>query len=343
MSAILKVAVVGATGYTGEELVRILSTHPRVRLAYVSSKDERRQTIQDIYPYLMGTLDLPCRAFKPEEAAAESDLVFLSLPHTVSMKTAPFFLARGKKVIDVSADYRLKDPAQYMEFYGASHEDAANLKQAVYGLPELFRADIPSAKLIANPGCYPTGALLGLLPLLRHGVEWSGACVIDAKSGVTGAGRKASANLIFSEVNENFKAYKVLSHPHEPEIGQVLKSGKLKNTAFAFVPHLLPVDRGILSTLYVPLTNRKEGKRLHELYGDFYGSEPFVQVLPSGKFPELKMVQKTNQCHIGLVWREDLGLAVIVTAIDNLGKGAAGQAVQNMNLLCGFPEKEGLR
>ncbi len=342
MSAPLKVAVVGATGYTGEELIRILAAHPKVRLTYVSSKDDRKQTIQEIYPYLRGSLDLVCHPFKPEDAAAECDLIFLSLPHTVSMKTAPFFLSRGKKVIDISADYRLKEPAQYLEFYGTAHEDAGNLKQAVYGLPELNREAIPGAKLIANPGCYPTGAALGLLPLVKNGIEWTGTCVIDAKSGVTGAGRKASVNLIFSEVNENFKAYKVLTHQHQPEISQSLKSGKLKNTAFAFVPHLLPIDRGILSTIYVPLAQKKDGKKLHELYSDFYGREPFVQVLPAGRFPELKMVHKTNQCHIGLTYRDDLGTAVIVTAIDNLGKGAAGQAVQNMNILSGFSEKEGL-
>lgn len=343
MSQSVKAAVVGATGYTGEELIRILAGHPKVRLTYVSSKDDRKQTIQEIFPYLKGTLDLDCRAFKPEEAAEECDVVFLSLPHTVSMKTAPYFLQRGKRVIDISADYRLKDPAQYLAHYGVAHEDAANLRQAVYGLPELNRDAISDAKLIANPGCYPTGATLGLLPLVRNGIEWTGTCVIDAKSGVTGAGRKASVNLVFSEVNENFKAYKVLSHQHEPEIAQNLKSAKSKNTAFAFVPHLLPIDRGILSTIYVPLSNKKDGKKLQELYADFYGREPFVQVLAAGRFPELKMVQKTNQCHIGIAFREDLGTAVIVTAIDNLGKGAAGQAVQNMNLLFGLPEKEGLR
>jgi N-acetyl-gamma-glutamyl-phosphate reductase len=337
----LKVAVIGATGYTGEELVRILAGHPHVRLAYVSSREDRAQKIQDIFPYLRGRVDLDCRPFRPEDALGAADVFFLSLPHTVSMRTAPALLANGKRVIDVSADYRLPDPALYERHYGEKHADPERLREAVYGLPEFFRDRIRNARLVANPGCYPTSALLGLLPLARAGLAWQGACVIDAKSGVTGAGRKASAALNFSEVNENFRAYKVLAHQHEPEIAEGLKRAGGKG-AFVFVTHLLPLDRGILSTLYFQFPPGTPEKRLRDVFESAYAKERFVRVHAAGRFPGVKDVLRTNQCHIGLALREETGNAVVVSAIDNLGKGAAGQAVQNMNLACGFPEEAGL-
>ncbi|MBI2095563.1 MAG: N-acetyl-gamma-glutamyl-phosphate reductase [Candidatus Omnitrophica bacterium] len=342
MAKKLRVGVVGATGYTGEELVRILCGHPLVELTYASGKETREAKIQDIFPYLKNSVDLPYAAFSFEEAAARCDFVFLSLPHTVSMSVAPAFLKARKKVVDVSADYRLKDAALYETFYKVRHQDAANLERAVYGLPEIHREKIRKAVLVANPGCYPTGAILGVLPGLRHGL-WDGSAVtIDAKSGVTGAGRKAEKSLNFSEVNESFKAYKLFEHQHVPEINQELSGVSGRRTEVVFVPHLLPVNRGILSTIYAPLKKKITGEELLSVYQREYAREPFVKVYAGGALPELKNVAHTNFCDIGLRVHEGKRLAVIVTAIDNLQKGAAGQAVQNMNLMMGFDEKTGL-
>lgn len=337
----IRVGVVGATGYTGEELVRILVRHPRAQIAYVSGKEDRDVRIHEIFPYLRGKLDLECRPLSVEEAVEKTDLVFLSLPHTVSMQQAPLFLKAGKKVIDVSADYRLRDAAVYERFYKTPHKDPAHLREAVYGLPEINREKIRRARLVANPGCYPTGAILGLVPGIRGGWFKPDSVVIDAKSGVTGAGRKADRSLNFSEVNESFKAYKLFEHQHVPEIDQELSRAVRKPVNVVFVPHLLPLNRGILSTIYVRLAKKADTAKLLSVYGRFYKEEPFVQVYPGGRLPELKSVAHTNFCDIGLRVNEAKGLAVIVVALDNLVKGAAGQAVQNMNLVAGFDETAG--
>ena len=338
----VKVAVVGATGYTGEEIVRLLVRHPNVELTYTSGKEDRDIKIQEIFPYLSGKLDLDCKAFNADEAIEKADLVFLSLPHTVSMTVAPLFLKAKKKVIDVSADYRLKDTAVYEKFYKTPHKDTENLKSAVYGLPEINREKIKSAKLIANPGCFPTGAILGVLPGLKKGFFDAASIQIDAKSGVTGAGRKADKNLNFSEVNESFKAYKLFEHQHVPEMDQELSKAAKKPVSVVFVPHLLPLNRGILSTIYVKLAKKTNTQDLIEAYRKFYADEPFVKVYKGGALPELKNVQNTNFCDIGLRVNEAKHLAVIVVAIDNLDKGAASQAVQNMNIMCGLEETAGL-
>ena len=339
----IRVGVVGATGYTGEELVRILVRHPDITLTYVSGKEDRQTKIQDIFPYLRNSVDLECRAFSFEEAVKKADLFFLSLPHTVSMQHAPQFLAAKKKVIDISADYRLADAGLYEEFYKVAHKDKTNLKKAAYGLPEMNREKIRAASLVANPGCYPTGAILGLLPGVKKGLFDLGSVHVDAKSGVTGAGRKADKTLNFSEVNENFKAYKLFEHQHVPEIDQELSRAAHRPVSVVFVPHLLPVNRGILSTIYAKLKKKMTTERLIAVYRQFYAAEPFVKVYAKGALPEIKHVAGTNFCDIGLRVNEAKGLAVIVTAIDNLGKGAASQAVQNMNILCGFEETRGLR
>ncbi len=337
----LRVGIVGATGYTGEEIVRILSKHPHVEITYVSGKEDREIRIQEIFPYLSGRLDLECKAFSQEEATEKTDLVFLSLPHTVSMQAAPLFLKAGKKVIDVSADYRLKDLAVYEKFYKVEHKDPANLKHAIYGLPEINREKIRKASLVANPGCYPTGAILGLLPGIKGGFFDLDRICIDAKSGVTGAGRKAEKSLNFSEVNESFKAYKLFEHQHVPEIDQELSRFSKKEVSVVFVPHLLPINRGILSTMYIPLKKKTTTQDLCTAYQKFYKNEPFVKVYGGGRLPELKHVAHTNFCDIGLKVNEAKSLAVVVAAIDNLTKGAAGQAVQNMNIMSGFDEREG--
>ncbi|MDO8522443.1 MAG: N-acetyl-gamma-glutamyl-phosphate reductase [bacterium] len=338
----IRVGVVGATGYTGEELVRILSRHPRAEVAYVSGKEDRSERIQDIFPYLQNTLDLKCNAFSINEAIGKTDLVFLSLPHTLSMQNAPLFLKAGKKVIDISADYRLQDTKTYEKFYKTPHTDAENLPRAVYGLPELNREKIKRARLVANPGCYPTGSILGTAPGLANGIFDESSIQIDAKSGVTGAGRRADKALHFSEVNESVKAYRLFEHQHVPEIDQALSGVSKKPVSVVFVPHLVPINRGILSTIYVKLSKKMNTEELLALYKKFYEHEPFVKVYGAGHLPEIKYVVHTNFCDIGLKVNEEKNLAVIVTAIDNLGKGAAGQAIQNMNIMSGFEETAGL-
>ncbi|MDO8561974.1 MAG: N-acetyl-gamma-glutamyl-phosphate reductase [bacterium] len=338
----IRVGIIGATGYTGEELVRILSRHPHARVTYVSGKEDRSEKIQNIFPYLKSTLNLSCDALSMEEAIQKTDLVFLALPHTQSMESAPVFLKAGKKVIDVSADYRLEDVKTYEKFYKTAHKDPANLKRAVYGLPELNRAKIKSAKLVANPGCYPTGSILGIAPGLKNGVFDGNSIQIDAKSGATGTGRKADKALHFSEVNESVKAYKLFEHQHVPEIDQALSKVSGKKVSVVFVPHLVPINRGILSTIYVKLAKKMNTESLLAMYKKFYAGERYVNVYDAGLLPEVKNVVHTNQCHIGLRVNEEKKLAVIVTAIDNLQKGAAGQAVQNMNIMSGFEETAGL-
>jgi N-acetyl-gamma-glutamyl-phosphate reductase len=259
-----------------------------------------------------------------------------------SMNIVGPLLKAGKKVIDLSADYRLKKSALYKKWYGAAHKDLKNLRKAVYGLPEIFREKVRKARLIANPGCYPTAALLGLAPLVSiHGSKVQ-SVIIDAKSGVSGAGRKVAEGFMFPFVNENFKAYRVLNHQHTPEIDQYLSVLAGRDMATTFVPHLLPVDSGILETIYVALKEKMSAAQLHTLYRKFYKTETFVRVLDLGKQVELKDVVKTNFCDLALAVSADKRMVVITSVIDNLVKGAAGQAVQNMNLMCGFNETEGL-
>ncbi len=338
----LNVGIVGATGYTGEELVRLLVRHPHVTIRYTSGKEDREVRIQDIFPYLKNSLDLECKALSVKEAIEKCDFVFLSLPHTVSMQYAPFFLKARKRVVDISADYRLENATVYEKFYKTPHRDVENLRQAVYGLPEIHRRQIRSAALVANPGCYSTGAILGLWPGLAADVFRADTLVVDAKSGVTGAGRKADKSLNFSEVNESFKPYKLFEHQHVPEIDQELELALKRKIRIVFVPHLLPINRGILSTIYVRLKKNMTTDDLIGIYQKRYAKEPFVKVYTHGALPEIKNVVRTNFCDIGLRVHPEKSLAVIVTAIDNLNKGAAGQAVQNMNIMCGFDEREGL-
>ncbi|MDD5450261.1 MAG: N-acetyl-gamma-glutamyl-phosphate reductase [Candidatus Omnitrophica bacterium] len=337
----LKVAVVGATGYTGEELVRILASHPKVKVVSLTAKIDAPEKIQDLYPSLLGKIDMTCELPNAEKAARLADFIFLALPHRVSMEIAPVFLKRKKKVIDLSADYRLKKDV-YAKWYGAAHKDAAGLKLAVYGLPEINRNKIKTARLIANPGCYPTSIVLGAAPLFKNDAADNGFVIADSKSGVTGAGRRADIALGFGEVNESLKAYKINEHQHSPEINQELSKLAKKDVAVVFVPHLVPISRGILSTIYVRLKKPLGTARVVEMYKKFYENEPFVRVLEEGKLPQLKDVRGTNLCVMGIKVDAKKGLCIIVSTIDNLTKGAAGQAVQNMNIMCGFKETEGL-
>ena len=336
----INVGIVGATGYAGEELIDILLRHPDARIVSLSAKIDKPQNISEIFPKLKGRIALVCTQPDIKEIISKCHLVFLALPHTVSMEMAPSLLSAGKKVIDLSADYRLKDTKIYAQFYKTKHKDKINLSKAVYGLPELYRAKIKVAQFIANPGCYPTAGILALAPLVAFNLVDFGSIIIDAKSGVTGAGKKVVENFLFSEINEDFKAYKVDTHQHAPEINQELSKLADKRINVTFVPHLLPLNRGILETIYV---KRKKisafggkSKNLISLYKKFYKKEPFVRIREEGDFPKIKDVVHTNFCDIGI--KDSGDTIIIIAAIDNLLKGASGQAVQNMNIMYKFPE-----
>lgn len=339
----LRVGVVGATGYTGEELVKLLISHSDVRLTYLSALVDKPLPISKVFPSLSGRCNLFCENFSFEKAVSKCDLIFLALPHTVSMAIAPKLIKSGKKVIDLSADYRLKNVSLYKEWYGKSHRDKKNLKKFVYGLPELFREKIKTASFIANPGCYPTAAILGILPILISGFAEKDSIIIDSKSGVTGAGRKASLAFFFSEINENFKGYKFDAHQHSPEIEQELSRVSSSRVKVVFCPHLLPLNRGIYETIYVRLNKQIDMAKVIKIYTRFYKQEPFVRVKEDGTLPQIKDVEGTNFCDIGLTLDKSRKLLIISSVIDNLLKGAAGQAVQNLNIMCGFPEEKALK
>lgn len=338
--ATLRVAVLGATGYAGVELLRILLRHPRVRLETITSQQHAGKRIGDIYPSLAGRCDLVLEEIRADKIASQADLAFAALPHETSMDVVAGLVERGRRVIDLSADFRLHDPEVYRRWYRA-HKAPHLLREAIYGLTEIHRKEIRRARLVANPGCYPTGAVLGLAPLFAEKAV-QGTVLIDAKSGVTGAGRSSAVELSFSEVNENFKAYNVGVHRHTPEIEQELGEIAGRRVTVFFAPHLVPMSRGILSTIYVELKKPLDNKQLAKLYGDFYRSEPFIRILPAGSFPQTKDVRGSNDCAIGFCYDARTRRLAVITAIDNLVKGASGQAVQNMNLMCGWPEAEGL-
>jgi len=337
----LKVGIMGVRGYTGEELLKILLRHPEVKVCCLQARVEKPELLSKLLPRFSKQTDLVCADYTPEVMAKGCDVVFLALPHTVSMEAAPKILKRGKRVIDLSADFRLKDIRLYARYYRMEHKAQALLKEAVYGLPEVYRDRIKKAHLVANPGCYPTGVLLGALPLLKKGWVQDSLFVADAKSGVTGAGRSADESLQFTEVNESFKAYRVGEHQHVPEMEQVLEESLRKKVQVVFTPHLVPINRGILSTLYFQLKRSVSTGDLVSLYQESYAKEPFVRVLPEKRFPEVKQVVQTNFCDIGVAVDAQRKSAIVVTALDNLIKGAGGQAVQNLNLLAGFGETVG--
>jgi N-acetyl-gamma-glutamyl-phosphate reductase len=331
------VAVLGATGYAGVELLRLLARHPAVEVTFLSSEQYRDRRAAEVYPFLDGIVDAPLRAPDPDAVAAAAEVVFTALPHGAAAATVREVWRRGRRVIDLSADFRLRDPAVYARWY-AEHPAPELLDGAVYGLPEIYRERIRGARVVAAPGCYPTGALLGLVPLARAGYLRE-TVTIDAKSGTTGAGRGAKVEQLFAEVNENCRPYAIGAHRHGPEIDQELRAAGAAVGAL-LVPHLLPVSRGILSTMYVRVPG--EPPPLGELYERAYAGEPFVVLRGTGTPPELRDVRGTNRCAIGWRWDAASAQAVIVTAIDNLGKGAAGQAVQCLNLMLGLPETTGL-
>lgn len=341
---VIRVGVAGATGYTGIELVRILSRHPGVRLVAGTSEQYQGRALEEVFPHLGGGVGLPAlEPLDPGRLAAACDAVFLALPHGVAGSVVPALLAGGVRVIDLGADFRLRDPEAYRTWYAHEPAPAALLEEAVYGLPELYRQRIPGARLVANPGCYPTSCALAAAPLLRAGLVETRGIVFDSKSGVSGAGRGVSLGVHFSEVNENLKAYSVAgAHRHTPEIEQTLSDLAGEPVRVTFTPHLVPMTRGILTTAYFQLREEASRERVWEVFREFYRGEPFVRVRPPGSLPQTKEVWGSNRCDIGVEVDARTGRVVVVAAIDNLVKGASGQAVQNLNLLFGLDETLGL-
>ncbi len=361
----IRVGIIGVKGYAGEELLKILLKHPEVKITYLSARlDKYPQKVNELFPEIEvitsgEKIKIEIEELNLEKVKKVCDLVFLALPHGVSLEIVAQLVNAGKPVIDLSADYRLNDPEVYEKWYQKKHTHPDLLKKAVYGLPELYRDELRAkskelnkACIIANPGCYPTSAILACAPVLKENLVEPDSIIIDAKSGISGGGKKF-VRIYYPENKNNFKAYNITAHRHQPEIEQELsklqsKSLKSKSLKVTFVPHLLPVERGILSTIYLTVNskqltvNSKTEKKIREIYKNFYADEPFVRILPEGKFPELKNVVTTNYCEINFKLDEAAGRLVVVSAIDNLVKGAAGQAVQNMNLLYGYEEKTGL-
>jgi N-acetyl-gamma-glutamyl-phosphate reductase len=336
-----RIGIIGATGYTGLELLRLLLHHPEVEVTALTSQKYAGVPIDQVFPSLKKNLQLKCEELAADQIVKKIDFIFTAVHHKTAMETVPLFYRQGKRVVDLSADFRLKDPAVYERWY-QKHSAADLLPESVYGLPELHREKIQKAKIVGNPGCYPTGALIGLIPLVKRGMVSFENIVIDSKSGVSGAGRDVVLESLFCEVNEGVKAYKIFEHRHLPEIEQELSEMVQKKVSVTFVPHLIPMDRGILTTTYLILTKKLDTEEVLNTFQEHYQNEPFVRICPKGKLPNTKDVRGSNYCDIGVKVNEADGRAVIVTAIDNLVKGASGGAVQNMNIMLGYPETMGL-
>ena len=336
-------AVIGATGYTGVELIKILVRHRYTRITALTTRQKESLSTRTLIPTLPKDMEHEIRSYSFQEVKRNADVVFLCLPHTEAAITAKKFWDAGKTVIDLSADLRLRQAHDYDQWYGIKHPHPNLLKKSVYGLSEIYREEIRKADLIANPGCYPTGAILGLWPLLKKKLVDPQSIIIDSKSGVSGAGKKPNPATQFCEVDENFYAYKVGRHQHTPEIVQALEAAAGTSVHLTFVPHLLPVQRGILSTMYLKKKKGVTEESIRKAFMTAYEKEPFVRMKPQGVFPALKDVQFTNFCDIGLLVDPKTNGVIVITAIDNLLKGASGQAVQNMNIRFDFPEEEGLK
>lgn len=338
----LKVGIVGGTGYTGVELLRLLSVHPNVTLTAITSRGDAGSAVAEMFPSLRGFVNL---AFSDPAQAnlGECDVVFFATPHGVAMSQAQALLDANVKLIDLAADFRLQDTTVFEKWYKMPHSCPDILREAVYGIPELYREKIKSAQVIGNPGCYPTTVLLGLAPLLEQGlIDFSAPIIADAKSGVSGAGRKAEVATLFAEASDSMKAYGVAGHRHHPEIHAQLTQLADSDLQFIFVPHLIPMIRGMLSTIYVKLSEQANTVDLQALYEQRYQHERFVDVMPAGSLPETRSVRGSNQIRIALHKQAESGYLTLVVVQDNLVKGAAGQAVQNMNIMFGLPENAGL-
>lgn len=352
----IKAGIIGATGYAGAELVRLLKQHPSIEMVALTTQQYAGLPFEEVYPHLMDRINLRGEKLDVPALVAKCDVIFVSLPHGHALPIAQEVTRQEKKMIDIGADLRLKDPVTYAEWYQdnlasswiTTSEDACPtltkaahtrlLSQAVYGLPELHRQEIKQAQLVANPGCYPTGAILGLAPLLKSKIVKKNSIIIDAKSGISGAGRGLSLNTHYCEVNENIKAYNVATHRHTPEIEQELSLLVGEEVKVSFVPHLAPMTRGIFSTIYAQLSVSISSQEILDLYHTFYAREHFIRVMPPHILPGTKMVAGSNYCALGITIDARTGRVIILSAIDNLIKGASGQAVQNMNIMFGFPE-----
>jgi len=336
---IIKTGIVGGTGYTGVELLRLLAQHPNARLTAITSRSEAGLPVAEMFPNLRGWVDL--KFVEPSAAALDQcDLVFFATPNGIAMKDTPALVKAGVRVIDVAADFRIKDVALWEQWYKMKHACPDLVAEAVYGLPEVNRSQIAGARIVANPGCYPTSVQLGFLPLVEAGMVEIEHLIADAKSGVSGAGRKAEVHTLLAEASDNFKAYGVPGHRHLPEITQGLTQMAGKAVQLTFTPHLTPMIRGIHATLYARLTREVD---LQAIYETRYAQEPFVDVLPAGSHPDTRSVRGANLCRIAVHRPQGRDTVVVLSVIDNLVKGAAGQAVQNMNIMFGLPETTGLQ
>ncbi|RFC39982.1 MAG: N-acetyl-gamma-glutamyl-phosphate reductase [Candidatus Nitrotoga sp. CP45] len=330
----IKVGIVGGTGYTGVELLRLLAQHPQVELSAITSRADQGMPVSQMFPSLRGHVDL-CFTHQDEAHLDQCDLVFFATPNGIAMHHARALLSAGVRIIDLAADFRIQDVAVWEKWYGMSHACPDLVPEAIYGLPESNREQIKHARLVANPGCYPTAVQLGFLPLLEAGIVDCNSLIADAKSGVSGAGRKAEVSIMFSEVADNFKAYGVSGHRHLPEISQGLARAAQQKIGLTFVPHLTPMIRGIHATLYARIQCDAD---LQALYEQRYANETFVDVMPAGSHPETRTVRGANCCRIAVHRPQQGNTVVVLSVIDNLVKGAAGQAIQNMNIMFGLPE-----
>ena len=335
----INVSVVGGSGYTGIELLRLLSQHPHINIHHVTSRGDKGRLVSEVYPSLRGFITQ--QFIDPDEAdLINSDLVFFATPNGIAMQYAQNLAKEGVKIIDLAADFRIKDVDVWEHWYGMKHTSKELLKDAVYGLPEVNRDKIKNAQIVANPGCYPTAIQLGLLPLIKNNLIDQSNIIADVKSGISGAGKKEDTNLLMAESAENFKAYALQGHRHLPEIEENLSSvTQDKNVKLIFVPHLLPIVRGIHATMYVDAIKDFD---ISETYHRFYGEEPFVDILPQGECPEIKSVRSSNICRISFQKQKNSNKIIILSVIDNLVKGAAGQAIQNMNIMMNYDETVGL-
>ncbi len=336
-----KTAVIGATGYAGAELVRILAGHPDTELAAVTSRQYAGIPFAEVYPPMAGVVDITCEELSIDNICGQADIIFLALPHKLPMELVPGLINKGKKVIDLSADFRFKNASKYEAHY-QPHTAKDLLEKAVYGLCEIYYNDIKETDLVGNPGCYPTSTLLPLIPLLKAGFLDTGSIIVDSKSGTSGAGRSLSLATHFCEVNESFKAYKAGEHRPSPEMEEILSIEAGSDVKITFVPHLVPATRGMLTTTYASVTGKSGLKDITECLESFYSDRPFVRICPENKLPDISNVRCTNYCDIGIKMDEQNSRVILVSVIDNLVKGAAGQAVQNMNIMLGIDETKGL-
>lgn len=338
----IKVGILGASGYTGVELIRLLLRHPEAEIVALTSEKHAQEEVSHVFPSLKGWVNLSYQPLAPTEIAQRCDLLLVALPHGTSMKVVPSLIQSGKKVIDLSADFRLRDSGVYQQWYGHPHACPDLLEESVYGLPELNRSAIASSFLVANPGCYPTGVILALAPLIAEGMVEDDLLLADCKSGISGAGRQADLSYQYCERNEGLKAYQLGVHRHIPEMEQQLSRLAKHPIKLSFTPHLVPMSRGILSTVYARPHHGVRSQEIRKVFEEFYDQEFFIRIFQDGSVPDTRHVLASNCCDIGVSVDERTGWVIVVSALDNLVKGASGQAIQNMNLMSGFPEQMGL-